>query len=71
MAWSQGFAGKSVTDFPVSWGKGATSSDHQAELKEIDFSRPNKNKPKLKKTLMSEINPKKNLDSKNWSHTMN
>lgn len=30
----------------LSWGKGATSSavDHQAELKEVDFSRPNKNK---------------------------
>ena len=59
MAWSQGFAGKSVTDFPVSWGKGATSSDHQAELKEIDFSRPNKNKPITEKNINVRNKPQK------------
>ena len=59
MAWSQGFAGKSVTDFPVSWGKGATSSDHQAELKEIDFSRPNKNKSITEKNINVRNKPQK------------
>lgn len=61
MAWNQGFAGKSVTDFPVSWGKGATSSavDHQAELKEIDFSRPNKNKPINTDNIIVRCKPQK------------
>lgn len=48
MEWNKRFAGDSVTDFPVFWGKGPTYSsvNHQAEFKEIIFSRPNK-KPRI------------------------
>lgn len=61
MAWNQGFAGKSVTDFPMSWDKGATSSavDHQAELKEIYFSRLNKNKPINGDNIIVRCQPEK------------
>ena len=46
MAWNQGFAGKSVTEMPVSWGRGAkaATNDHQVSLKELDFKRPSQHK---------------------------
>lgn len=61
MAWNQGFAGKSVTDFPVSCYKGATSSavDHEAEVKEIYFSRLKKNKPINGDNIIVRCKPQK------------